>query len=128
MIGRSPHSCPVSRAFTITQSGHGYTTLQQRLLSLGYPLDRILVVMEATGPYWINLATTLVAAGFPMSVINPYKAPHFAKSLLKRAKIDAVDAQTLARLTAALQPAAWTPRQQSTTSRCRGCEMTMACN
>jgi transposase len=65
--------------------------------------------MEATGSYWISLATTVVAAGFAVSVINPKQARDFAKALLKRAKTDAIDAQTLAQLAALLQPAAWTP-------------------
>jgi transposase len=65
--------------------------------------------MEATGSYWIALATTLVQAGFAVSVINPKQAHHFAKALLKQAKTDAIDAQTLAQLAALLQPPAWTP-------------------
>jgi transposase len=66
--------------------------------------DQVLVVMEATGSYWITLATQLVHAGFQVSVINPAQAHHFAKALLKRAKTDAVDAQTLAQLAMLLQP------------------------
>jgi len=65
--------------------------------------------MEATGSYWIALATTLVHMGYRMSVINPAQAHQFAKALLKRAKTDAIDAQTLAQLAALLQPAPWTP-------------------
>ena len=56
------------------------------------------MVMEATGSYWISLATHLVHEGFVVSVINPAQAHHFAKALLKRAKTDAIDAQTLAQL------------------------------
>jgi transposase len=65
--------------------------------------------MEATGSYWISLATALVEAGFAVSVINPKQAHDFANALLKRAKTDAIDAQTLAQLAAMLQPAPWTP-------------------
>jgi hypothetical protein len=39
-----------------------------------------------------------VHEGFQVSVINPAQAHHFAKALLKRAKTDAIDAQTLAQL------------------------------
>jgi transposase len=42
-------------------------------------------------------------------VVNPKRAHDFAKGLLKRAKTDAIDAETLARLGALLQPAPWTP-------------------
>ena len=44
-----------------------------------------------------------------MSVINPLQAHHFAKAQLRRAKTDPLDAQNLAQLAAALQPALWTP-------------------
>src|SRR4029434_3938327 len=69
----------------------------------------ILVVMEATGSYWISVATHLVHTGFQVSVIKPAQAHHFAKALLKRAKTDAIDAQTLAQLAMLLQPTPWTP-------------------
>jgi transposase len=67
------------------------------------------VVLEATSTYWIGLAVTLHQAGYVVSVINPLQAHHFAKALLRRAKSDALDAQTLAELAVRLQPAPWTP-------------------
>ena len=99
----------VSRPVTIDQTPAGFAKLQQQLTALGYHPGEILVVMEATGSYWISLATTLVTAGFAVSVINPKQAHDFAKALLKRAKTDAIDAQTLAQLAAMVQPAPWTP-------------------
>jgi transposase len=98
-----------TRPFTLSQSPEGFATLIARLQADGVPPAATLVVMEATGSYWITLATTLHAAGFAVSVINPAQAHHFAKALLKRAKTDAIDAQTLAQLAAVLQPVAWTP-------------------
>jgi transposase len=68
--------------------------------------------MEATGSYWISLATHLVHEGFRVSVINASQAHHFAKALLKRAKTDAIDAQTLAQLAMVLQPETWMPPPQ----------------
>jgi len=52
--------------------------------------------MEATGSYWMSLATRLVHEGFVVSVMHPAQAHHCAQALLKRAKTDAIDAQTLA--------------------------------
>lgn len=98
-----------SRPFTIDQTPHGFAALHQRLHAAGYDPAHILVVMEATGSYWITLAVTLSEAGFAVSVINPKQAHDFAKALLKHAKTDAIDAQTLARLAALLQPPVWTP-------------------
>jgi len=100
------------RSLTIEQTPEGYTSLLQQLQATGSVPSQVLVVMEATGSYWISLATRLVHAGFAVSVINPAQAHHFAKALLKRAKTDAIDAQTLAQLAMVLQPEPWTPPPQ----------------
>jgi transposase len=101
-----------SRSFTIDQTPDGYSRLVHKLQATGYAPSRVLVVMEATGSYWISLATCLVHEGFRVSVINPAQAHHFAKALLKRAKTDAIDAQTLAQLAMVLQPEPWMPPPQ----------------
>jgi transposase len=108
VVWKAPNQ-KVSRALTIDQTPQGFHSLQQRLLATDHPAHSILVVMEATGSYWMMLATTLAQAGFAVSVINPAQAHHFAKALLKQAKTDAIDAQTLAQLAALLQPAVWNP-------------------
>ena len=102
----------VSRSFTIDQTPEGYSRLVCKLQTFGYAPSRILLVMEATGSYWISLATHLVHEGFRVSVINPAQAHYFAKALLKRAKTDAIDAQTLAQLASVLQPEPWMPPPQ----------------
>jgi len=98
-----------SRSFTIAQTPQGFAALRERLGATGYAPHELLVVMEATGTYWMRLATTLADSGYGVSVINPRQAHNFAKTLLKRAKTDAIDAQLLARLGALLQPAPWSP-------------------
>lgn len=65
--------------------------------------------MEATGAYWERLALSLVQAGFILSVIHSPQAHDFAKALLKRAKTDTIDAQTLAQFAERFEPAPWTP-------------------
>jgi len=86
----------VSRPITLAQSPQGFAALHERLGQTGGTPPETHVVMEATGSYWIALATTLAHTGYRVSVINPAQAHHFAKALLKRAKTDAIDAQTLA--------------------------------
>jgi transposase len=98
-----------SRSFTIDQTPEGHTKLVHQLQATGHVPSRILVVMEATSAYWISLATHLVHEGFVVSVINPAQAHYFAKALLKRAKTDAIDAQTLAQLAMVIQPEPWKP-------------------
>ncbi len=106
-------ACQPPRPITIPQTTAGYAKLHQHLLALGYPAPTILVVLEATGTYWVTLATNLAQADFAIAVINPGyplgEAHAFAKALLKRNKTDPIDAHTLAHLGAVLQPAVWTP-------------------
>ena len=98
-----------SPAFAADQAPAGYVTLQRRLRAAGVPPASTLVVLEATGNYWVALAVALHEAGYRVSVVNPRQAHHFAKAQLRRAKTDALDAQDLARLAAALRPSPWTP-------------------
>ncbi len=99
----------VETAFTIAQTPAGFADLATRLQRRHLPAPSILVVLEATNTYWMSLALHLHDAGYAVSIINPVQAHQFANSLLKRAKTDAIDAQTLARLAATLQPKPWTP-------------------
>jgi transposase len=101
-----------SRSFTIDQTPEGFNRLVHTLQATGNAPSHVLVVMEATGSYWMSLATRLVHEGFRVSVIHPSQAHHFAKALLKRAKTDAIDAQTLAQLAMVLQPEPWMPPPQ----------------
>jgi transposase len=99
----------VSPVYTFAQTAEAYTRLQQRLVADDQHPAQVLVVLEATGSYWMRLATSLARAGFAVSVINPAQAHHFARALLKQAKTDAIDAHTLAHLAAVLRPTPWTP-------------------
>lgn len=98
---REPHPYP--------QTAPGFERFQKRLEESGIPPSDTLVVMEATGSYWVSLATTLYHAGFAVSVINPVQAHHFAKAQLRQAKNDVLDAQTIAELAQALVPDCWAP-------------------
>ena len=95
--------------FIAEQTPAGFAALQRRLAASGAAPANVLVVMEATGNYWVALAVTLHEAGYRVAVVNPRQAHHFAKAQLRRAKTDALDARDLAQLAAALQPTPWTP-------------------
>lgn len=101
-----------SKALNFTQTPEDFARLEKHLLASGLLPTDILVVMEATGTYWIELATYLDGQGFPVSVINPATARDFAKSLLIKLKNDQIDAQMLARLAITHKPAVWTPPPQ----------------
>lgn len=66
-----------------------------------------LVVLEATGAYHRDVTSALVAAGFPVAVVNPRQVRDFARSTGQLAKTDRLDAAMLARFAAVVRP---TPR------------------
>ena len=98
-----------SAPVTGEQTPAGFAALQRRLRATGSPPAATLIVMEATGNYWVALAVALHEAGYRVAVVNPRQAHHCAKAQLRRAKTDALDARDLAQLAAALRPAPWSP-------------------
>lgn len=97
------------RARSFTQSPEGFAALGEALAATGARPPATLLVLEATGSYWVRLAVWLYEAGYAVSVINPAHAHAFARSLPRRAKTDNLDAQLLALFAQQRQPARWTP-------------------
>jgi transposase len=101
------------RAVTFSQNPSGFAALQQQLQAIlaaaAVPTAQTLVVMEATGSYWIALAVTLHEAGYDVAVVNPARLHNYAQSLPRRSKTDALDAQVLMRFAAERRPVPWTP-------------------
>ena len=60
-----------TRAITIKQTSAGFADLQRQLLAIESDPNATLIVMEATGTYWMRLAKSLSEAGFAVSIINP---------------------------------------------------------
>lgn len=72
-------------------------------------LARVHACLEATGTYGEALAAFLHARGSTVSVVNPKRMVHFAKSRLARAETDKVDARLIADFYHQEQPAPWIP-------------------
>jgi transposase len=94
---------------TLPQTPDGISALQQQLQALAIPPQQTLIVLEATGSYWIRLAVALHAEGYVLSVVNPTQVHHWAKSLPRRGKTDTLDARMLTQYAAERQPRPWTP-------------------
>jgi transposase len=77
---------------SVTEDAHGYGALFGLLGSA----DDLLVVMEATGHYHRNLATTVTARGYRLAVVNPLRIRRFADEDLRRGKTDRVDSVSIA--------------------------------
>lgn len=81
----------------------GFTCLLKQL-----PPDSC-CVMEATGPYYLRLATHLHEQGIAVSVVNPLVIRRFSQMRLLRTKTDQVDAKLIAAYGALEKPALWKP-------------------
>lgn len=68
-----------------------------------------LVVMEASGYYYLQLAFFLHKEGIQVSVVNPLVIRRFCQMRMVRAKTDKKDAQMIAEYGKAEQPDTWEP-------------------
>lgn len=98
-----------AKTVTFSQSTSGFSALQQQLQATCVAAAQTLVVMEATGSYWIALAVTLHQAGYVVAVLNPAQLHNYVQSLPRRSKTDVLDARVLVRFAAERKPAPWTP-------------------
>lgn len=71
-------------------------------------------VMEATGPYYLQLACYLHRHGFEVSVINPLVIRRFCQMRMLRAKTDKADARMIALYGQRELPTLWEPPSQYT--------------
>lgn len=78
-----------------TPFGEDATGREKLFEILGRTAD-VLVAMEATGHYWRNLASDLLARGFAVALINPLRTRRHAEEDLKRTKTDSIDALGIA--------------------------------
>lgn len=69
-----------------------------------------LVVCEATGGLERELVGTLIAAGFPVAVVNPRQVRDFARSNGQLAKTDRLDAAAIAAFGVAVRPRIHVPK------------------
>ena len=94
--------CCISRKgetlFRITASMDigGFDTFLSNLQSLSVAKDRILIGMESTACYHINLFSYLSAQGYAVHIINPLLIANFVKLQLRKTKTDKKDALVIA--------------------------------
>jgi transposase len=99
----------IGKTFVIGENADGYGYLAARIKQLQqqYQVYRIYIGMEATADYWKNLFHFLKQQPHCIPVvINPVKTRAFAKTELRRAKTDPVNAKDIARFMVEKKPAA----------------------
>jgi transposase len=75
----------------------GFGELLRTITSHGEDLSKVIVAMESTGCYHINLFSFLASQEIRTMVMNPLLIANFAKLSLRKTKTDKKDAMTIAR-------------------------------
>jgi transposase len=74
----------------------GFEELIRQLATLSIPQESLLVGMESTACYHINLYSFLISLGYTVVVINPLLISNFVKLQLRKTKTDKKDAYVIA--------------------------------
>ena len=113
MAAWAPRGQTPSTPRSFEQTPTGFASFQKQLASTGVAPEATLIVLEATGSYWVALAVSLHAAGYGVSVQNPgapwAKVHDWAKSLSRRGKSDGLDAKMLTQFASERRLEVWTP-------------------
>lgn len=123
MIGQNYIGCDVSKAtLDFFDAAHGrHCRIANTPEAIAIHIStlqpgRDFVVMEATGVYDRALRHALAEAGLPFARCNPQHTHHHARSSVRRAKTDPLDAAMLAEYGASHRPAA-APKPDEETER-----------
>lgn len=85
----------------------------QGLLSSLPKEKKIKVVMEASGPYYYQLACFLYEKGLQVAVMNPLVIKRFCQMQLQRTKTDKADAKAIWHYGSLIQTKAWQPLKEN---------------
>jgi len=74
----------------------GFEELIKQLSTLSIPQESVVVGMESTACYHVNLYSFLISLGYSVMVINPLLISNFVKLQLRKTKTDKKDASVIA--------------------------------
>jgi hypothetical protein len=84
-------------SLSLLMNAQGFSELLKALRSYQKDLSSVIVALESSDPYYLNLFSFLVSKGITTIVINPLVIANFAKLSLRKIKTDRKDAITIAR-------------------------------
>ncbi|UCH80302.1 MAG: IS110 family transposase [Nitrospiraceae bacterium] len=80
----------------ISMDAEGFSTLLKKIREVSNDMSKVLVAMESTGCYNINLFSFLSSQGISCFIVNPLLISNDAKLSLRKTKTDKKDALTIA--------------------------------
>lgn len=78
-------------------NAEGFAVFLKALTALQADLSTVVVALESTGPYHLNLYSFLLSKGIMTIIVNPLIIANFTKLSLRKTKTDRKDAFTIAR-------------------------------
>ncbi|RMG72225.1 MAG: IS110 family transposase [Nitrospirae bacterium] len=85
----------------------GLKEFKQWVEGHGFRAEDVIVVTESTNNYWETVAVKLFEEGFRVSVVNPRVIKDFGRSLQRKTKTDAIDAEVIALYGVRMKPRQW---------------------
>ena len=82
---------------SFTMNAQGFSELLAEINSHCGDFSRVMIAMESTGCYHMNLYSFLTSKGINTVIINPLLIANFSKLSLRKTKTDKKDAHTIAR-------------------------------
>ena len=83
-------------SLSTSMSRKGFEELIQQLAGLSVSQESVLVGMESTACYHVNLYSFLISLGYTVIVMNPLLISNFVKLQLRKTKTDKKDASVIA--------------------------------
>lgn len=108
-LGISLELKPSVKAQDFKNNKVGFKQFLKKVKNLGIINEKAIIVMEATGVYWERLAYFCYEKGFNVNVANPAQIKHFSRTILRRGKTDAIDAEMIAKYGALMETKLWYP-------------------
>lgn len=84
------------KSFKFSNTTEGFERLITNVTAICQDISQVRFGMEATGHYWLNLYTHLVAIGAAVHVINPIQSDALRGLYIRQTKNDAVDSVIIA--------------------------------
>ncbi len=98
--------------FSFVNTKAGFAKLDQQLQQQAVSPQQLIVGMEATGHYWLNLYHHLIKQDITTLVLNPLQVAAFRNSGIRGLKTDRVDSQLIAQLISLKAVNGYQPSQQ----------------
>ncbi len=80
-----------------SMGSNGFGEFLKTITSHCEDLSKVIIAMESTGCYHINLYSFLTSQGIRTMVVNPLLIANYAKLSLRKTKTDKKDARTIAK-------------------------------